>query len=127
MVQSQTRHLLYLPIIHPQYAKVKFEKLLLTHQDIAPRNLILNALGKVWLIDWAFAGAYPEGFERVALFIQCRFHFPEFMEKVGKLVKGYPELGMQRVSIAYGLTTAALAWGVVVAPRGWFLGGLRPD
>ncbi|KAM5463182.1 hypothetical protein MauCBS54593_007592 [Microsporum audouinii] len=38
-----------------------FNKLVLTHQDIAPRNLILDPKGKVWLIDWGDAGIYPEG------------------------------------------------------------------
>ncbi|KFY64053.1 hypothetical protein V496_03486, partial [Pseudogymnoascus sp. VKM F-4515 (FW-2607)] len=90
----------------PRFA---FEKLVLTHQDIAPRNIILDAGGKAWLIDWAFAGAYPEGFERVALFIQNRFHSPEFNDEVCKLIAPYPELEDQRVMIAYGLTTAALA------------------
>ncbi|KAM5499618.1 hypothetical protein McanMca71_006192 [Microsporum canis] len=42
-------------------------KLVLTHQDIAPRNLILDPKGKVWLIDWGDAGIYPEGFEYAAL------------------------------------------------------------
>lgn len=89
--------------------RFRFEKLVLTHQDIAPRNIILDAEGKARLIDWAFAGAYPVGFERVALFVQCRYHFPEFNNEVGKFVRAYPELEEQRVTIAYGLTTAALA------------------
>jgi thiamine kinase-like enzyme len=38
-----------------------------THQDIAPRNLILDANKKVWLIDWGCAGVYPRGFEQAVL------------------------------------------------------------
>jgi hypothetical protein len=30
----------------------KFDKLVPTYQDIAPRNLIIGADGKVWLIYW---------------------------------------------------------------------------
>ncbi|OBT66617.1 hypothetical protein VE03_03943 [Pseudogymnoascus sp. 23342-1-I1] len=90
----------------PRFA---FKDLVLTHQDIAPRNLILDASGRVWLLDWAFAGAYPGGFERVAMGVQCRFRFPEFCNEVGKLIAESPILQMQRLEIAYGLTTAALA------------------
>ena len=46
--------------------RFKFKKLVLTHQDIAPRNLIIDAQEKLWLIDWGIAGVYPLGFEQVA-------------------------------------------------------------
>ncbi|THC96298.1 hypothetical protein EYZ11_004203 [Aspergillus tanneri] len=44
-----------------------FDKLVLTHLDISPRNLILGPDGKVWLIDWGDAGIYPDGFEIASL------------------------------------------------------------
>ncbi|KAI0347962.1 hypothetical protein BDW22DRAFT_1314272, partial [Trametopsis cervina] len=33
--------------------------LVFTHQDISPRNLILDNSGKLWVIDWEQAGWYP--------------------------------------------------------------------
>ena len=40
-------------------APFSLSKFVLTHQDLSPRNLILDGSGTVWVIDWAFAGAYP--------------------------------------------------------------------
>ncbi|KAJ5866764.1 Aminoglycoside phosphotransferase, partial [Penicillium rubens] len=37
-----------------------FDRLVLRHLDIAPRNLILGPDGRVWLIDWADSGAFTE-------------------------------------------------------------------
>ncbi|KAJ6618815.1 kinase-like domain-containing protein [Mycena sp. CBHHK59/15] len=37
--------------------------LVFTHHDIAPRNLIIDDGGRVWLIDWELSGWYPEYFE----------------------------------------------------------------
>ncbi|EFW20262.1 conserved hypothetical protein [Coccidioides posadasii str. Silveira] len=54
----------------------KFRKFVLVHQDISPRNMILDAAGQVWLIDWAHAGAYPPAVERAAVAEQHLF--PEF-------------------------------------------------
>lgn len=39
------------------------DPLVFTHQDISPRNLILDDGGKLWIIDWDFAGWYPSYFE----------------------------------------------------------------
>jgi thiamine kinase-like enzyme len=50
-----------------------FTKFVLTHHDISPRNLILDQHGHVWLIDWAYSGAYPPVFESAALSIQHLF------------------------------------------------------
>lgn len=30
-----------------------FQQFVLVHQDISPRNMILDAAGMVWLVDWA--------------------------------------------------------------------------
>ncbi|OQE18476.1 hypothetical protein PENFLA_c021G08828 [Penicillium flavigenum] len=51
----------------------KFSTFVLTHQDISPRNLILDDNGEVWLIDWANASAYPPAFESAALLAQQFF------------------------------------------------------
>jgi thiamine kinase-like enzyme len=61
----------------------------------------------VWLIDWAYSGAYPPVFESAALSIQP--FFTDFNEAVLSLIPRYPEEEMQLDSITYGLTTAALA------------------
>lgn len=84
-----------------------FTKFVLTHQDISPRNLILDQHDQVWLIDWAYSGAYPPVFESSALAAQP--FFTDFNEAVLSLIPRYPEEEMQLDSIAYGLTTAALA------------------
>ncbi|RFU35548.1 hypothetical protein B7463_g761, partial [Scytalidium lignicola] len=91
----------------PGTPKFKFQSLVLTHQDISPRNLMLDRSGRVWLIDWANAGAYPPGFERAAL--EQQFQFPDFSAEVCSKIAEYPVVSMQLRSIMYGLTTAALA------------------
>ncbi|CAI7583456.1 unnamed protein product [Penicillium glandicola] len=79
----------------------------ITHQDISPRNLILDQHGRVWLIDWGYSGAYPPAFESAALATQSSF--PDFNTMVLSRIPRYPEQEVQLDSIAYGLTTAALA------------------
>ncbi|PVH75823.1 hypothetical protein DL98DRAFT_314795 [Cadophora sp. DSE1049] len=59
--------------------RFRFRRLVLTHQDIAPRNLILDAQGKLWIIDWGLAGVYPPGFEQAIP--QAEWH-EEFAEMV---------------------------------------------
>ncbi|MCJ1259908.1 hypothetical protein MMC24_007747 [Lignoscripta atroalba] len=34
-----------------------------THHDLAPRNILLDPSGKLWLLDWDYAGFYPSYFE----------------------------------------------------------------
>ncbi|KAI5833188.1 kinase-like protein [Schizophyllum commune Tattone D] len=36
---------------------------ILVHQDLAPRNMILDPKGRLWLIDWGHAGFYPSYME----------------------------------------------------------------
>ncbi|CAG8903075.1 unnamed protein product [Penicillium egyptiacum] len=84
-----------------------FTKFVLTHHDISPRNLILDQHERVWLIDWAYSGAYPPVFESAALSTQP--FFIDFNEIVLSLIPRYPEEEVQLDSIGYGLTTAALA------------------
>ena len=84
-----------------------FTSFVLTHQDISPRNLILDGSGNVWVIDWADAGAYPPSFEGAALVSQRRFR--DFSTMVLALLDS-DHVGMRQLkSITYGLTTAAWA------------------
>jgi aminoglycoside phosphotransferase (APT) family kinase protein len=86
--------------------RFKFRTLVLTHQDIAPRNLVLDAQGKVWMIDWAFAGVYPPGFEQAIL--QVREWHREFAEMVlSRLSDRQEHITKQFVNIGYGLSLAA--------------------
>jgi thiamine kinase-like enzyme len=84
-----------------------FTKFVLTYHDISPRNLILDQHRRVWLIDWAYSGAYPPAFESAALLTQP--FFIDFNEMVLSLIPRYPKEEVQLDSIGYGLTTAALA------------------
>ncbi|KAH7906680.1 kinase-like protein [Hygrophoropsis aurantiaca] len=37
------------------------------HQDLAPRNMIIDSRNQLWLIDWGFAGFYPPYMEYTAI------------------------------------------------------------
>lgn len=41
--------------------------LVLTHLDLHPHNILLDREGRVWLIDWEYAGFYPQWFEYVVM------------------------------------------------------------
>ena len=43
------------------------EPLVLTHQDLNLRNIIVGEDGRLWIIDWAWAGYYPPWFEYAAM------------------------------------------------------------
>jgi hypothetical protein len=43
------------------------QTLVFTHHDLAPRNLLLDSFGQLWLIDWDYAGFYPIYFEYASL------------------------------------------------------------
>ena len=84
-----------------------FPTFVLTHQDISPRNLILDPSDRVWLIDWAFAGAYPPCFEAATLTEQTQF--PDFGQQLLKRIHTNTEEIAQLRSIGWGLRVAALA------------------
>ncbi|RDW68974.1 uncharacterized protein DSM5745_08734 [Aspergillus mulundensis] len=85
----------------------KFEEFVLTHQDVSPRNLILDADGQVWLVDWADAGAYPRAFETAA--ISSQSSFPDFNNMVVSRLPRYQQEEEQLHSIEYVLSVAPLA------------------
>ena len=37
------------------------------HQDLAPRNMIVDAQNQLWIVDWGYAGFYPSYMEYVAI------------------------------------------------------------
>lgn len=41
--------------------------LVFTHHDLAPRNILLDKSGCLWLVDWDIAGWYPSYFEYAAM------------------------------------------------------------
>jgi len=40
---------------------------ILIHQDLAPRNMILDSSGHVWLVDWGRSGFYPAFMEYLGM------------------------------------------------------------
>ncbi|OXV10467.1 hypothetical protein Egran_01769 [Elaphomyces granulatus] len=79
----------------------KDTRMVFTHQDIAPRNLILDPSGRLWLIDWAYAGVYPEGFEQSAIPKQ-QVRDDTFSKLVlSKLSCSYPKEDLQ-LEMVYG-------------------------
>ncbi|KAG6861514.1 hypothetical protein C0995_015624 [Termitomyces sp. Mi166 len=49
------------------------QPLVITHQDLNLRNIILDNDGRLWIIDWAWAGYYPIWFEYMTMQLQNRF------------------------------------------------------
>ena len=39
------------------------QKLVMCHMDISLRNIIKDTSGSIWILDWAYAGYYPQEFE----------------------------------------------------------------
>lgn len=50
------------------------QSFVLTHHDLAPRNLLLDSFGQLWLLDWDYAGFYPIYFEYASM---QNFHIPQ--------------------------------------------------
>lgn len=87
--------------------RFKFTGYVLVHQDISPRNMILDPSGRIYLIDWADAGAYPPALEETALKYQPQF--PEFNKMLLSVILSRPPEVKQLLSIGYGLTVASFA------------------
>jgi serine/threonine protein kinase len=43
-----------------------FGELVMCHMDLRLRNLVLDEVGKLWFLDWAWAG-FPQAFEKASL------------------------------------------------------------
>lgn len=88
---------------HPGFSG-KFRKLVMCHIDVAPRNMILDRDGKIWLLDWAQSGGYPALFETAAL---LRTGNREFTQGLLKYIDYYQEEAKDLLKIGFALTTAA--------------------
>ncbi|KAI0074919.1 kinase-like protein [Panus rudis PR-1116 ss-1] len=54
----------------PESRRVEFDSsmpLVLTHLDLHTTNIIIGDDGRVWLIDWEYAGFYPQWFEYASM------------------------------------------------------------
>jgi hypothetical protein len=52
-----------LPGLGPPLPTEHFSTLMFTHNDLNTRNILLDDDGKLWIVDWAWAGFYPRWFE----------------------------------------------------------------
>lgn len=59
---------------------LKATTLVLTHHDLAPRNIMIDVSGDAWLIDWDYAGFYPVYFEYASM---SNFMIPESWGSLG--------------------------------------------
>ncbi|RAK89153.1 hypothetical protein BO79DRAFT_172300 [Aspergillus costaricaensis CBS 115574] len=82
----------------------RFDKLVLTHQDVMPRNLILDGEGLVWLIDWGNSGIYPDGFDYVGIKKKRSFG-PQFVDMLLEKIPSHEDLYEQMRHIVWALTT----------------------
>ncbi|MCJ1256472.1 hypothetical protein MMC24_004293 [Lignoscripta atroalba] len=84
----------------------QFQDLVLCHFDLHAQNIILDHWGNVWLIDWAYAGAYPPYFERAAL---SRNVDPAFAQGLLKMMDdGRFKIEIQQLNaIGFALSTGA--------------------
>ena len=65
----------------------------LSHGDLESRNIILDNENNIWIIDWEYAGFYPEGSSDV---------IPEFLiedERAESIFKGIPSADMDIVKL----------------------------
>ncbi|KAH8426417.1 uncharacterized protein LDX57_004155 [Aspergillus melleus] len=58
------------------------EPFVLTHHDLAPRNLIVSPSGQLSLIDWDLAGFYPITFEYASMY---NFNIPQDWDLIARL------------------------------------------
>lgn len=81
--------------------------LVMSHQDLCPRNLLLGDDGRLWVLDWENAGFYPRWFEYAVMRYYSQEN-PWLWRKALPLVAGFYE----RVTrwMRY------ISWAVNVAP-----------
>lgn len=85
----------------------QFQELVICHFDLHAQNMILDGGGNVWLIDWAYSGAYPPYFEEAAL---SRNVDPDFAQGLLRLMDDgqFKEEIQQLEDIGFALSTGAI-------------------
>ncbi|KAL5345017.1 hypothetical protein ACLOAV_009970 [Pseudogymnoascus australis] len=69
--------------IHPnRFIPPTDTTLVLNHHDLAPRNILLDYSGQLWLLDWDYAGWYPRYFEYAGM---QNFHIPPSWNLVDRI------------------------------------------
>jgi serine/threonine protein kinase len=103
----------------------RFDELVMCYLDIHPRNLILDGQGKLWLLDWAFSGAYPPYFETANLIWRGPGDFAAgLVELIGSKI--YLAEIRQLLAISFALTTGAYCQSRVRANETSKFSGMFP-
>jgi serine/threonine protein kinase len=86
--------------------KGQFKRLVMCHMDLHEQNLLIDSHGKIWLIDWAFAGMYPPYFETAAI-LKCGMKV--YLQGLLDLLEyeQYSKETEQLEAIGFALTTGA--------------------
>lgn len=81
--------------------------LVFTHQDLCPRNVMLAHDGTLYLIDWEYAGFYPEWFEYTTMLRQT--DLPISWRWMVPLIAGwFTNMARCVSSISWALSTGAM-------------------
>lgn len=68
----------------------QFEKLVVTHQNLTPSNLLVGERGRVSLIDWRLSGVYPDGMEAAAMKVNRAAAVPKFQRFYDRVLEKAP-------------------------------------
>jgi thiamine kinase-like enzyme len=97
--------------------EIEYQYFVLIHGDLSPRNLILDADNRVWLIDWGCAGIYPPIFEAASAKHQVQF--PTFAQLLLPLIYNNADELAQIESCSqgsYGINRAVFSLPPEMAP-----------
>ena len=88
----------------------RFKELVMCHMDLHTRNIILDGQGRVWLVDWDYAGAYPVFFEEAFFKESVDCVNPDFVTKLHTMMSGKEHQDQIRhlAGIGFAVTTGAM-------------------
>jgi hypothetical protein len=70
----------------------KLKGLVMSHMDFRLRNLVVDKAGKLWILDWAWAGFFPPSFEIASFRRVCKGNSnAEFVQRVLQKLGPAPE------------------------------------